>query len=160
MRARTESALLLVAAALVCAFVASFALGMLAGDDPAGGEPQVRIADPPPASPPPVRVTEAAARVEVLNASGTSGLARRATEALRTAGFDVVYFGNASGATAASADSGSIVIDRIGELARAEAVARALGIGRVITRADASLLLDATVVLGKDWPVRPDSMER
>jgi hypothetical protein len=159
MRARTESALLLVAAALVCAFVASFALGMLRDDPMADAEPPVRIADPPPASPA-VDVAEAGARVEVLNASGTSGLARRATDVLRAAGFDVVYFGNASGATAAAADSGSVVIDRIEDRARAQAVARALGIARVLTRADTFLLLDATVVLGTDWPARPDSTER
>jgi len=160
MRARTESAILLVAGALVCAFVTSFALGMFSGDPADDAQPQVRIADPPPAAPPAVRVPEADARVEVLNASGTAGLARRATDALRTAGFDVVFFGNASGATAAAADSGSVVIDRIGNAERAQAVARALGISRVVTRADSSLLLDATVVLGRDWPARPASTQR
>ena len=159
MRARTESALLLVAAAIVCAFIASFVLGMLRDDPAADAAPPVRIADPPPAAPA-LELAEAGARVEVLNASGTSGLARRATDALRAAGFDVVYFGNASGATAAAADSGSVVIDRIEDVTRAQAVARALGIARVLTRADTSLLLDATVVLGKDWPARPDSTER
>jgi hypothetical protein len=160
MRARTESALLLVAGALVCAFIGSFALGMLAGDTGPPDDGEVRSADPPPASPPALHIGEPGARVEVLNASGTAGLARRATEALRAAGFDVVYFGNAGPATAASADSGSVVIDRIADPVRARAVADALGIARVITTEDSTLLLDATVVIGKDWLQPPDSLGR
>src|SRR5688572_16997413 len=50
-------------------------------------------------------------RVEVLNASARSGLARQATQLLRDAGFDVVYFGNA-GSTAPT----SVILDRVGQM--------------------------------------------
>ena len=41
-------------------------------------------------------VVDGRVTVEVLNAGGVSGMARAATVALRSAGFDVVSFGNAS----------------------------------------------------------------
>lgn len=85
--------------------------------------------------------------MEVLNAAGRPGLARRGTERLRARGFDVVYFGNATGDRADS----SVVIDRTGNLAAARAVADALGIRNVISRPDFNLYLDATVVLASDW---------
>lgn len=105
-------------------------------------------------------------RVEVLNASGRTGLARVATRHLRDRGFDVVSFGNASG----RAGQPSQVIDRVGKRAAAGDVAEALGIGRVTEEPDSSVMVDATVVLGKDWaperilppdpaaPVAPDSV--
>ena len=92
----------------------------------------------------------ARARVEVLNAAGTAGLARLATHTLRTAGFDVVYFGNAAGERADS----SVVIDRVGDVERARAVAAALGIERVVTQPDSTLYLDVSVVLGREWRPR------
>lgn len=86
-------------------------------------------------------------RVEVLNAAGTAGLARRATETLRERGFDVVYFGNAS---SFDADS-TMVLDRVGQLAAARAVADSLGVRRVRSEPDSNLYLDVTVRLGRDW---------
>jgi len=87
-------------------------------------------------------------RVEVLNAAGRAGLARAATERLRAQGFDVVYFGNASGF---GRDS-SIVLDRAGDPAAAAAVAKALGIPTVRSEPDPGLYLEVTVILGLDWP--------
>ena len=98
----------------------------------------------------PAPVAEPAAgrvRVEVLNASGRTGLARVATRHLRDRGFDVVSFGNASG----RAGQPSQGIDRVGKRAAAGDVAEALGIGRVGAEPDSSVMVDATVVLGKDW---------
>lgn len=86
-------------------------------------------------------------RVEVLNASGRSGLARQATEVLRERGFDVVEFGNAQG----FAPDSSLVIDRVGRIELARQVADALGVRRVRAEPDADLFLDVTVVLGRDW---------
>lgn len=90
---------------------------------------------------------EGRVRVEVLNASGISGLARRGTERLRARGFDVVYYGNARG----FASDSSLVLDRVGDPDHAARVAEALGIEIVRTLPDTTLYLDVTVVLGSDW---------
>jgi LytR cell envelope-related transcriptional attenuator len=89
-------------------------------------------------------------KVEVLNASGVRGLARRATFALRDAGFDVVRYANDTGRL----DS-TVVLDRSGNADWARLVVRALGSGRVEARPDSSRYLDVTVLLGTDW--RPPS---
>ena len=90
-------------------------------------------------------------KVEVLNASGKTGLARRATFALRDAGFDVVRFDNAE-----HRDS-TLVLARSGREDWARLVARALGGARVESRPDSLRYLDVTVLLGADWrpPAKP-----
>lgn len=90
---------------------------------------------------------EARVRVEVLNAAGIPGLARSATERLRARGYDVVYYGNASGY---SGDS-SLVLDRVGRAGPAGEVAEAAEIGRVRTEVDTALYVDVTVIVGRDW---------
>jgi len=90
---------------------------------------------------------EGRVRVEVLNAAGTPGLARAATERLRAQGLDVVYYGNASG----FGPDTSWVLDRVGRPEAAERVARALGIERVRTEVDTTLYLDVSVVVARDW---------
>ena len=87
-------------------------------------------------------------RVEVLNASGVPGLAARGRTHLRDRGFDIVQIGNASG----FAPDSSVVLDRVGRMDLARAVADAAGIPRVFARPDANLYVDVTVVLGRDWP--------
>ena len=91
-------------------------------------------------------------KVEVLNASGQRGLARRATFALRDAGFDVVRFAN----DPERRDS-TLVLARSGNDGWAALVARALGGARVESRPDTSRYLDVTVLLGADWrpPTKP-----
>jgi hypothetical protein len=142
MHNRLELAGLVAALLLIGVFVVSFVLGLGAGraaPEVAAPDPQeANVADPPP--------TEGRVRVEVLNGSGKAGLARAATERLRDAGFDVVYFGNA----ARVADS-SVVIARSTDDSNARAVARRLGIRPVRIDPDTTLLLEVTVVLGKDW---------
>jgi len=90
--------------------------------------------------------------VEVLNASGRSGLARSGVRVLRQAGIDVVSFGNAPAAVG-TLDSTRIVVRRpaagVGDQVR-----RALGLGQVIVRADTTKLLDASVFLGADFAPR------
>ena len=86
-------------------------------------------------------------RVEVLNAGGTEGMARLATDHLRDRGFDVVFFGNAD----AFGQDSTIVLDRSARPRAAAAVGQALGTNRVESRPDANLYLDATVMLGTDW---------
>jgi hypothetical protein len=91
-------------------------------------------------------------RVEVLNGGGRVGVARSATSLLRDRGFDVVYYGNAG---SFDRDS-SVVLDRVGQMAWAEAVAEALGIGNVRSEPNPNLYLDVSVVLGRDW-MPPDT---
>jgi hypothetical protein len=86
-------------------------------------------------------------RVEVLNASSVAGLAREVTQRLRSAGFDVVYYGNAGRMTRDS----SVVVDRIGNADAAARVAAALGVDRIETAIDTTLYLDATVILAPDF---------
>jgi hypothetical protein len=85
--------------------------------------------------------------VEVLNGGGVTGAARTATELLRELGFDVVFFGNAE---TFSRDT-SVVLDRVGRLDAARAVAAGLGIRRVRSKPDSSLYVDVTVRLGAEW---------
>jgi hypothetical protein len=91
-------------------------------------------------------------RVQVLNATPTRGLARRATGYLRDRGFDVVDV-----ATAPQARDSTLVIDRSGHPEWARLVARALGDVAVESRPDSSRYLDVTVLVGRDWtpPAEP-----
>jgi hypothetical protein len=91
-------------------------------------------------------------KVEVLNSSGLRGQARRATFALRDAGFDVVRLGNDT----VHRDS-TLVLVRSGREDWAQLVARSLGGARVESRPDSSRYLDVTVLLGSDWrpPTKP-----
>ena len=92
-------------------------------------------------------------RVEVQNGGGVEGMARTATDVLRTAGFDVVKFGNAR---AFDPERHSVVIDRVGRVAAAQAIAKALGIDSVLSEPDPNLYIDVTVVLGSPWqPLTP-----
>lgn len=91
-------------------------------------------------------------RVEVLNATRTRGLARRATLHLRDRGFDVVDVG-----TSGRQSDSVVVLDRSGHPEWARLVADALGGGRVEARPDSSRYLDVTVLLGASWrpPAQP-----
>jgi hypothetical protein len=89
-------------------------------------------------------------KVEVVNATRTRGLARRATLFLRDAGFDVVRF-----TTDTARRDTTLVLDRSGHPDWAARVAKALGGARVESRPDSSRYLDVTVLLGTTW--RPPS---
>jgi LytR cell envelope-related transcriptional attenuator len=89
-------------------------------------------------------------KVEVLNATKTKGLARRATLYLRDRGFDVVGSGNVTEQRATT-----IVYDRSSHPEWARLVARAMH-APVAARSDSSRYLDVTVLLGADW--RPPSL--
>lgn len=131
---------LAVALLLVGAFVISFARGL---------RWSVRTADASPAGNTAVTAApdeERRGRIDVRNATTTSGLAADVTDRLRAAGFDVVHYGNAD-----TVPDSSAVIDRIGNPDIARAVADALGINRIRTAVDSTLYLDATVILGIDF---------
>jgi hypothetical protein len=86
--------------------------------------------------------------VEVLNGTDVDALARTVTLRLRRLGLDVVQYGAAGTSTAES----TIIYVRSTDPAAAAAVQEALGIGRIVAQPDASLLVDVTVVLGRDAP--------
>lgn len=88
--------------------------------------------------------------VEVLNASGRAGLARAGALALRRAGLDVVYFGNAA---EGPLDSTRILVRR-GAVESGTRVRGALRAGRVTLEPDTGRLLDVTVLLGRDFAPR------
>ena len=85
-------------------------------------------------------------RVQVVNATTTRGLARRATRWLRDRGFDVVDVGT----TREMRDS-SVILDRSGHADWAARAARAMGGARVESRPDSSRYLDLTVLVGRAW---------
>jgi hypothetical protein len=91
-------------------------------------------------------------RVQVLNATGTRGLAQRATDLLRYKGFDVVEIGN----NRESMDS-TLVLDRSNHPDWARRVANAMGGVPVQSRPDSSRYVDVTVLIGGNWrpPVQP-----
>ena len=89
-------------------------------------------------------------RVEIINATRTSGLARRVTRLLRDRGFDVVKY-----TTSGTQQDSTVVLDRSGNPEWARLVGQALGAARVEARPDTSRYVDVTVVLGATW--RPPS---
>lgn len=90
-------------------------------------------------------------RVEVLNASGITGLARRVTERLREAGYDVVYYGNAG---SGDPKRTTVLARSTADSLIAAAIGERLGIARVELALDASRMVGVSVVLGKDWQQR------
>ena len=88
-------------------------------------------------------------KVEVLNATKTKGLARRATLYLRDRGFDVVGSGNVT-----EQRTTSIVYDRSSHPEWARLVGRAMN-APVAARPDSSRYLDVTVLIGADWRPPP-----
>lgn len=86
--------------------------------------------------------------VEVLNASGVDGFARDVTRQLRRRGLDVVYFGTARFDTL----SITRILVRRGDSTGARRVREALGAGEIAIEPDSGLLLDVSVLLGRDLP--------
>jgi len=84
--------------------------------------------------------------VEVLNATTVDGLAREVTRLLRRRGIDVVSFGTAA---THDLDSTRIVVRR-GDSGAVRRVRDALGTGRITVELDGRLLLDASVLVGRD----------
>lgn len=82
-------------------------------------------------------------KVELLNASGERGVARRAMHYFRERGFDVVSVGNS-----AERQDSSVVLDRSGNAEWATLAARALGGARIEVSPDSSRYLDLTILLG------------
>lgn len=92
-------------------------------------------------------------RVEVLNATRTRGLARRATRHLRDHGFDVVLVGTFR----ESLDS-TVVIDRSSHPEWASLVAEVMGGAVIRAEPDSSRYLDITVLVGASWSPPPQPL--
>ena len=91
-------------------------------------------------------------RVQVLNATKTRGLGRRAAAFLRDRGFDVVEIG-----TLNQQRDSSLVLDLSGHPDWAKRVAAAFNGARVESLRDSSRYLDVTVLVGASWrpPAEP-----
>jgi hypothetical protein len=92
-----------------------------------------------------------AIQLEVVNAADVPKLAQRATDFLRSCGFDVVEIYTRKEGTLEN----TIVIDRAHNIAAARAVVHSLGLpeDRIIEKADPNLYLDVTVIIGKDYRI-------
>jgi hypothetical protein len=89
------------------------------------------------------------AQIEVLNGCGATGIADKFTAFLRQKGFDVVKTGNYESFNVPK----TLVIDRKGNVRLAVRVGSALGLKKseVISEIHDLYMVDATVVLGKDF---------
>jgi hypothetical protein len=87
-------------------------------------------------------------QLNVLNASGESGIASKTRNHLRQLGFDVVEIGNYD-----KLIDSTIIIDRLGDKISSYKLSKAIGLdeNKIETVIDSSLYLRATLVLGKDF---------
>lgn len=131
--------------AIVIAGVAAGALTMRRTATPVRSTALGRLVTREVTAPPNTRV-----RVEVINATRTSGLARRVTRLLRDRGFDVVKY-----STSSVTQDSTIVLDRTDHPEWARLVGQALGAARVEARPDTSGYVDVTVLLGSTWRPPP-----
>lgn len=97
-------------------------------------------------------------QVEVRNGCGVDGVAGTTTRFLRRQGFDVVEVGD----HVRFDEPRSLIIDRVGDLAAARKIARALGIedDAIVQDLRSDLFLDATVVIGKDFATLKPFLEK
>lgn len=88
-------------------------------------------------------------KVEVLNGNGVDGIAATATDFLREQGFDVVRTDDADRTDYVY----TLIKDRAGNLHTARRLAEILNVDTlsVFQEINRSLMLDATVILGKDY---------
>lgn len=91
--------------------------------------------------------------VEIFNASGKPRLAERLRRKIHGKGFDVVKVGNYG--REAHRDK-TVVVDRTGNLDKAMAVAKQIGVSDVLTAIDPSRQVDVTVILGKDMMIEKE----
>lgn len=88
-------------------------------------------------------------RVEILNGTTVSGLARRTKELYENYGFDVVSFGNAPSDDVEE----TVILDRSENPGVADRVAEIIGADRIRSEReeDVEYSVDATIILGKDF---------
>ena len=145
----TRARWLVTASVALAVGAAALVVGLRRSSAPIRATSLGRLVAPPVTAPANVRV-----RVEIINATRTRGLARRATRVLRDRGFDVVTY-----TTSGSTQDSTVVLDRSNHMDWARLVGQALGGARVVARPDTSAYVDVTVVLGTSWrpPTQPFS---
>lgn len=89
-------------------------------------------------------------RIEILNGTSVTGLARRTAELYRSYGFDVVTIGN----YASSDVEQTTVIDRVGNEPFAERTADIIRAQQLRADPDAESAVDVTIILGADFDGR------
>ena len=94
-------------------------------------------------------VDSAPLQIEVLNGCGVSGIAAEFTEYLRRQGFDVVKTDNYESFNVLE----TVIIDRRNKTERITKIAKSLGLdsSRILKEINEAYLIDATVILGKDY---------
>jgi len=95
-------------------------------------------------------------KIQVLNGCGVDKIAERFTNFLRQNGFDVIETGNYTLLGMGKNDyyfdmRETIVIDRSEKLSPARDVARILGTDNIIKQISSDLMVDVTVIIGKDY---------
>ncbi|MBN2029548.1 LytR C-terminal domain-containing protein [bacterium] len=102
-----------------------------------------------PVEEPTVQAVPEILQIEVLNGCGVQGVAAQLTDYLRSQGFDVVKTDNFESFNVIE----TVVIDRRGNLENGIRIAKALGLGeeRVLQEVNDAYLIDATLVIGKDF---------
>jgi len=86
-------------------------------------------------------------RVEVINAAGAPGLARKVTFLLRKRGFDVVYYGNSREKLAHT-----VIVERVDStLQNATALGGVIGCNNIMLDYDPDKLLEVSLLLGRDY---------
>jgi LytR cell envelope-related transcriptional attenuator len=95
-------------------------------------------------------------RVEVINAGKVGGAARTATERVRAAGLDVVYYGSISDSVKEFRLHGQIIVRR-GDTTGVGRILATLGPIEVVSTPDSGREVDISVVLGHDFalPSKP-----
>lgn len=88
-------------------------------------------------------------QLDVMNGCGVRGVAAKFTNFLRGSGFDVVEMKNYK----SSRVEHTLVIDRVGDLAAARRVARALDVSdrNVIQQINLDYFVDVSVIVGEDY---------
>ncbi len=89
-------------------------------------------------------------RLEILNGTGNSGLARRTAELYRSYGFDVVTVGN----TEREGVEETIVVDRVGNEIFANRTAEIIRASLIDLQLEGQAGVDVTIVLGEDFDGR------
>jgi polyisoprenyl-teichoic acid--peptidoglycan teichoic acid transferase len=89
-------------------------------------------------------------RLEILNGTGNTGLARRTAELYRSYGFDVVTVGNAASEEVAE----TIVVDRVGNEIFTNRTAEIIRASLVDLQLESQAGVDVTIILGEDFDGR------
>ncbi len=86
-------------------------------------------------------------KIQVLNGSGKAGVAKRVRDKLVRNGFNVVEFGNADSQNYKE----TLILDRVGNIKKALKVASVLRCNLVFPKINKFIMIDVTVIVGKDY---------